>query len=171
MRGLVRCDCYKLGCDWLRLPFGLKIKWSGKNRWNGKQGRLEIVYDELTNQWYALQPVSVEPIHQPIGNKRAYVDLGVANLITAWIEGDKRATIYSGRILLSDWWYWTNKIAEHQSVLKKANNKHTSKQLRRLYRKRKRRFRHAVNTIAQKFAKNCWKKGVSEIVMGDLHGI
>jgi len=169
LRILVRCDCYSLGGDVLKLPFGLRIRWSGKNRWEGKQGRLEIVYDDLSKSWYAFQPVEVEPLHQPIGEKRAYCDLGVRVLIMAEIEG--MLIGYSGNSLLSDWWYWTKKIAEHQSVLKETNDKHTSKQLRRLYRKRKRRFRHAVNTVVSRFVGLCYNKGVSEIVMGNLNGI
>jgi len=52
--------------------------------------------------WYAFQPVEVKPLHQPIGDKRAYCDLGVVNLVTALIEEDKQATIYSGKTLLAD---------------------------------------------------------------------
>ncbi|MHA1685907.1 MAG: helix-turn-helix domain-containing protein [Candidatus Heimdallarchaeaceae archaeon] len=36
----------------------------------------EIIYDELKKLWYAFQPVEVEPLHQPLGNKKAYCDLG-----------------------------------------------------------------------------------------------
>lgn len=61
LRILVRNDCYKLGGDVLK--FGkMEIRWRGKNKWKGKQGRLEIVYDD--HKWYAFQPVSVLPINQ-----------------------------------------------------------------------------------------------------------
>ncbi|MEX2706238.1 MAG: transposase [Candidatus Freyrarchaeum guaymaensis] len=56
-------------------------------------------------------------------------------------------------------------------MLKEVNGKHTSKRLRKLSRKRKRRFRHAVNTIVHRFVKDCYEKGVSEIVVGDLTNI
>ena len=46
LRILIRNDCYELGGGVLKLPFGLKIRWKGENRWKGKQGRLEIIYDE-----------------------------------------------------------------------------------------------------------------------------
>ncbi|RLG38668.1 MAG: transposase [Candidatus Alkanophagales archaeon] len=169
LRILIRNDCYKLGGDVLRLPLGLRIKWKGRNRWKGKQGRLEIVYDDLSKSWYALQPVEVKPLHQPIGNKKAYCDLGVRVPIMAEIDGEVIG--FRGNSLLADWWYWTEKIAEHQSMLKETNDKHTSKRLRKLYRKRKRRFRHAVNTIVSRFVELCYSKGVSEIVVGDLNGI
>jgi len=153
----------------LKLPFELKIRWKGRNKWKGKQGRLEIVYDDLSGQWYALQSVEVKPLHQPIGNKKAYCDLGVRVLIMAEIDGEIIG--YSGNSLLADWCYWTKKIAEHQRRLKKVNDKHTSKRLRKLHRKRKRRFRHAINTIVSRFVELCYNKGVSEIVVGDLNGI
>jgi len=84
----------------LKLPYGLKIRWKGRNKWKGKQGRLEIVYDDLSGRWYAFQPVEVKPLHQPIGNKRAYCDLGVRVLIMAEIDG--KITGYSGNSLLAD---------------------------------------------------------------------
>ncbi|AGK62196.1 Transposase-like protein [Archaeoglobus sulfaticallidus PM70-1] len=168
LRILVRNDCYKLGGDVLK--FGkMRIKWKGKNRWKGKQGRLEIVYDEPSKSWYAFQPVEVEPLHQPIGYKKAYCDLGVRVLIMAAIDNEVFG--YSSNRLLSDWWYWSKKIAKYQSKLKRVNNKHTSKRLRQLYRKRKRRFRHFVNTIVNRFIRLCYERGVSEIVIGDLKGI
>ena len=74
---------------------------------------------------------------------------------------------YSGNSLLAEWWYWTDKIIEHQSMLKKTNDKHTSKKLNGLYRKRKLRFRHAVKTIVSRFVYICWLDGVSEIVIGE----
>ncbi len=53
--------------------------------------------------------------------------------------------------------------------MKKVNDKHASR-LRKLYRKRK-RFRHSINTIVSRFVELCYNKGVSEIVVGDLNGI
>ncbi|MFB0544686.1 MAG: RNA-guided endonuclease InsQ/TnpB family protein [Asgard group archaeon] len=169
---LIRCDCYKLDENYLKLPFKLKVRWKGQNRWKGKQGRLEIHYDNLSSRWSAHMPVKVEkPLHQPKGNKKAYVDLGIINIITSWIEGEKRPEIYSGRNALSDWWYWNGKIGEHQSIIEKNKKIKTAKRLRKLFRKRKKRFRHAINTIIARFVKNCWEKGVSEIVIGDVTNI
>ena len=126
------------------------------------------MYDDLSGQWYAFQPVEVEPLHQPIGDKKAYCDLGVRVLIMAEIDGEIMG--HGRNSLPADRWYWTKKIAEHQSRLKKVNGKHTSRRLRKLYRKRK-RFRHSINTIVGRFVELCYNKGVSEIVVGDLNGI
>ncbi len=169
---LIRCDSYNLDQKYLKLPFKFKVRWKGQNRWKGKQGRLEICYDDFSSQWYAYMPVKVEkPLHQPKEDKkkkkRAYVDLGIINIITSWVDGEKRPEIYSGRSVLSDWWYWNGKITEQQSSIEK-NGKKTSKRLRRLFMKRKKRFRHVISTIIARFVKNCWEKGVSEIIIGDV---
>jgi len=39
--------------------FGLEIEFAGRLRWHGKQGRLEIRYDEARRAWYASIPVEV----------------------------------------------------------------------------------------------------------------
>ena len=59
-------------------------------------------------------------------------------------------------------------ISEHQSELKRVNDRNTSKHLRKLYRKRQRRFRDAINTIVHRFSKLCLEKNVSEIIVGDV---
>jgi len=171
---VIRNDCYKIeevgGKKWLVLPKGLKIRITGEIKWRGEQGRLEIFYDDLTGRWYAYQSVEVD---QPgrTASRKAFVDLGVVNIITAWIEGERRPIAFSGKRSLADWWYWTKKISKHQSQLKRVNGRNTSKRLRKLYRKRKLRFRHAINTIVFRFVKLCCEKGVTEIVVGDPRGI
>ena len=168
---VIRNDCYRIekvnGKKWLILPKGLRIRVTGNIKWIGKQGRLEIHYDDLTGRWYALQSVKVE-INQVKSSKRAYADLGVINILTAWIEGERQTIAFSGRGLLSDWWYWTRKISSYQSKLKTVNDKNSSKRLRKLFRKRKLRFRDAVNTIISMFVRLCHYKGVGEIVVGDV---
>ena len=169
LRILVRSDAYKLDNKYLRLPFKLKVRWKGKNRWEGKQGRLEIVYDELSNRWVCYQPVEVKPLHQPIGDKKAYVDLGVKCPIVVNIEGETWG--YKANSLLADWWYLTKQIARTQEELEKIGKK-SSKKLRKLYRKRKRRFRDSINKEVADFVRKCWEMGVAEMVCGgDLRGI
>jgi len=72
----VRSDRYYLepineGEGYLVLvDFGLRIRYVGRIRWEGKQGRLEIIY--VNGRWFAHLPIeiSVEP---PKSNKRGYV--------------------------------------------------------------------------------------------------
>ncbi len=66
----------------------------GKLRWKGKQGELELFYNR--KNWIAHQSVETEPITQPSGQTRAYVDIGVRCPITAVIEGRQVPIAYSG---------------------------------------------------------------------------
>ncbi len=165
---LVRCNNYTLTDRMLNLPFNLKLKWKGENKWQGRQGRLEIRYDALNGQWYAFMPVEVEPPHQPQGTKRAYVDLGVKVPLMATIAGMTQVFGYRANAMLAEWWYWNHNLAHHQSLLKTTNDAHTSKTFSRLFRTRKRRFRDEVNKVVNDFVVRCWSQGVSEIVLGEL---
>ncbi len=172
---VIRNDLYRIEEEgkkkWLILPKGLRVRVTGSIRWRGKQGRLEIFYNDLTRRWYAHQSVEVDQPRHTISPRKAFVDLGVMNIITAWIEGERQSIAFSGKSLLSDWWYWNHKISEHQSELKRVNDRNTSKHLRKLYRKRQRRFRHAINTIVHRFIELCINKNVSEIIVGDVSHI
>jgi len=173
---VIRNDCYRIeevgGKKWLVLPKGVRVRITGEIKWKGKQGRLEIFYDDLTGRWYAYQSVEVNQSRRTISpEKRVFVDLGVINIITAWIEGERQTIAFSGKPLLADWWYWTRKIAYYQSIAKKVNGVDTTKRIRKYYHKRKLRFRHAINTIVFRFVKLCYEKGVTEIIVGDVSGI
>jgi putative transposase len=166
LRTVIRTDCYTIKGRYLYLPKKLTLKLNGHQRWEGTQGRLELRYDELSGRWYASQPVECTPLHQPRGTKKAYIDLGVLNLLTIYTEGDKQAIICSGRPLLSEWWYWTKRIADHQSTL--GFPPVSSYKLSRLYRTRKRRFRQVINTMIYRFVKQWYENGVATILVGDL---
>ena len=53
--------------------FNMKIDFVGRLRWYGKQGRLEIYYDEIRNAWYASIPVDVGVEIAKKGNKSKYI--------------------------------------------------------------------------------------------------
>jgi putative transposase len=147
LRIIVRNDCYRIDDEYIHLPKGLKLKYKGELRWIGKQGRLEIVYDEVNEVWRGFMTVKVEKPPPKGGNKPLYIDLGVVNLATLWFEGLKQPIAFSGRKVLADWWYWTRQIAKQQSRLARVNKAKKSRKLRKLHRKRQRRFKHAVNTM------------------------
>ena len=181
LRTYIRNDCYKIeevnGKKYLKLPKGLKIRVTGNLKWKGKQGRLEIYYDSLNKKWYALQSVKFlytlslkerDTEKYVESTKRAYIDLGVINIITGWIEGERSAIQFSGRTLLSDWWYWTKKIGEYQSTAKDMNDEYTTNRIKKISRGRKARFRHGINTIISRFLRICKDRNVGEIVIGDI---
>jgi putative transposase len=169
----VRNDGYWIDGNVVSVGKDLKIPYTSGALWMGKQGRLEIQHDELSEKWYAHQPVTVEfeaRHHNQPRPKRASIDVGVCNLITAIIEGE-RPIIYSGRAVLSDWVYWTKRIAREQSRLMHLNDRRTSKKLRRLFRARQRRFKHAVYAMLRDLFERLREAGVSELVVGNLIGI
>jgi len=87
--------------------FGMEVRFVGRLRWFGKQGRLEIIYDDTKNAWYAHIPVEVGveetktgkrskhivkgerrviQIESPKGNKVASIDLGINNLASVVVS-------------------------------------------------------------------------------------
>jgi len=168
---LFRCDSYHIREGRVDLPRRLSIPFKGKPKWTGKQGRLEVAWDALSKKWRVFQSVEVKPIITPLGSKTCYIDMGVRNLATVWLTEWRQPIAYQSARLLADWWYWTNRIARHQQRLISVNGKRKSKQLSRLYRIRKRRFRHAVATFARQLVKDLYAKGVSTVIIGELTGI
>ena len=171
LRIIVRRDCYRIKDGFLNIPKGLKLKYKGKLRWKGRQGRLEIVYDDVDEVWRGFMTVKVEKPPAKGGNKPLYIDLGVINLTAIWFEGLKQPVAFSGRNLLADWWYWTKKIAREQSRIARINRDRTSRRIRKMYRIRQRRFRHAVNAMIKWIVEYACCSGIFKIVAGDLKGI
>ena len=171
LRMLFRCDGYHIREGRVDLPRHLSIPFKGELKWTGKQGRLEVSWDALSKKWRVFQSVQVKPIITPLGSKTCYVDLGVRNLATVWLPEWRQPVAYQSGRLLADWWYWTNRIAQHQQRLLTVNGRKKSRQLSKLYRIRKNRFRHAVATFARQLVKDLYAKGMSTIVIGELTGI
>ena len=169
----VRCDCYRIEGSILKLPKKLRVEWRGKPRWSSwvRQGSLTLIYDSVRRKWYARQSVEVEPPHQPLSDKRAYVDLGVLELLTSVADGEKQALAYSGRRALADWWYLSHRIDGLKSVATETNGKRSTRQIRVLFRRRTLRFRQHVNTAVRRAVERFWRAGVSEITVGDLKDI
>jgi len=171
LRIIIRNDCYRIDDKYLYLPKGLKLKYKGRLKWHGKQGRLEIIYDKVDEVWRGFMTVEVEKPPLRGGNKPLYIDLGVVNLATIWHEGMKQPIAFSSRAILADWWYWTKKIAREQSRLARVNKVRTSRRLRKLFKIRQRRFRHAVNAMIKLIVEYASRNDISKIVVGNLKGI
>jgi putative transposase len=82
--------------------FDLTLRFKGKLKWHGKQGRLEVIYNEARRSWYAHIPVEVEIVAEAKGNLRAGVDLGIVNLATVYVE-DGTWYIFKGGSVLSQY--------------------------------------------------------------------
>ena len=165
----VRNDGWSMNEKEISISKDVKIPYQCGELWVGKQGRLEVIRDELSGKWYAHIPVEVD--WQPpsrAAEKKASLDLGICNLATLYIEGE-RPIIFSGRAVLSDWIYHTKKIADRQSKL--PQGKHTSKRIRLQFRKRQRRLKHAINAMLRNVFLILEAKEVGELYIGDLNGI
>jgi len=122
--------------------FGLEIIFTGRLRWYGKQGRLEIYYDEIRNAWYASIPVEVGveetktgrkskhilrgerksiQVKSPKGSKMASIDLGI-NVLASVVVDDGTWLLYKGVRTKEDYFYFGKRISEVQSSADKAKN-------------------------------------------------
>jgi len=173
--------------------FGLEIEFAGMLRWYGKQGRLEIYYDDAENAWYASIPVEVGVEHtktgkkskwivrgerkaiqiaSPKGNKVASIDLGI-NVLVSVIIDDGTWLLYKGVRAKEDYFYLQRKIAEVQSLADKARNigeyeaqEELNREKRRLFKKLTRRLLHLYRSLASDLLKQLYDQGVSIIYLG-----
>jgi putative transposase len=119
--------------------FDLRIRYVGRIRWDGKQGRLEIIY--VNGGWFAHIPIEVgfEPpksnpkgyvkpnykdkegrivnpksIKQkdPIGDKEAFIDMGLNNLL-AVVTTDGSVMLIKGGSIKSEYCWWRREIATY----------------------------------------------------------
>jgi len=68
----------------------LEVEFVGRLRWYGKQGRLEICYDETRNAWYASIPVEVVVEETKTGRKSEHIVRGERKS-TSRISGRKQS--------------------------------------------------------------------------------
>jgi putative transposase len=162
-------------------------------RWYGKQGRLEIIYDETRNAWYACIPVEVGveeartgrkskhivrgerkviQIKSPKGNKAASIDLGINNLASV-VVSDGTWLLYKGIRTKEDYFYLQRLISRIQSLRDTLKGKLLSdaideldREVRRLHGKLRRRLLHLYRNFASHLLKQLHELGVSTIYLG-----
>jgi putative transposase len=182
--------------------FDLRIRYVGRIRWEGKQGRLEIIY--VNGRWFALVPIEVgveppksnpkgyvKPIYNdegkkkkrrivnpksikqrdPIGDKEAFVDMGLNNLFAVVIS-DGSAVLLKGGSIKSEYHWWKREIATYQSVRDMLRRLGIStwicyheKYLDAMY-KRDERLRHLYITSIRFLADELHRRGVKKLYIG-----
>ena len=175
----LRNDQYRINGNVIELrrlgKFGrLKIQFKGRIHLKGKQGRLEVIYDEAKRKWYAHISLTVEEKlegedwvkipRKPKGNLTAGIDLGVNNLMTVYVENGE-SFLVNGRPLKSIAFYWRGRVAEYQSKLNKSGAKR-SRKLKRMHERAKLQARHYINTAVRQTVRRLYELGVSRIVVG-----
>jgi putative transposase len=179
-----RCDQYTI--QWgersrLEIPVGkdkkaeyglsgrLRLEVRGEPRWDGKNCRLEIQYDEVNDQFRAYHPVEVADSHPrlgtPLADESAALDIGANNLVACTTTTGKQC-LYAGRAGFERFRETTREIARLQSKLR--NGRYTSKRIRRLYRNRTKRRDHAMDALARDLMKRLHTEGVSTVYVGAL---
>ncbi len=173
--------------------FKMAIKFTGRLRWYGKQGRLEIHYDEARNAWYACIPVEVGveeartgrksrwivkgerrliQITTPKGSKVASIDLGINNLASVVVD-DGTWLLYKGVRAKEDYFYLQRLISRIQSLRDTLKDKlladaidELNREVRRLNGKLRRRLLHLYRNFASHLLKQLHELGVSTIYLG-----
>jgi putative transposase len=173
--------------------FNLEVKFAGRLRWFGKQGRLEIIYDDTRNAWYACIPVEVGveeaktgrgsrhivkgerrtiQVATPRGSRIAAIDLGINNLASVVVD-DGTWLLYKGIRTKEDYFYFMKRIAEVQSLRDTLKDKlladaidELNREVRRLHGKLKRRLLHLYRNFAKHLIKQLHELGVSTIYLG-----
>jgi len=173
--------------------FNMEISFTGRLRWLGKQGRLEIYYDEVRNAWYASIPVEVGveetrkgrrskhvvrgerksiQVKSPKGNKMVSIDLGI-NVLGSVVIDDGTWLLYKGVRAKEDYFYLQNKISEVQSLSSKMKNieeyeayYELNREKRRLFKKLIRRLLHLYRNFASHLLRELHERGVSTIYLG-----
>jgi len=171
----------------------MEISFTGRLRWYGKQGRLEIYYDEVGNAWYASIPVEVGvevtktgrrskhilrgerksiQVKSPKGNKMASIDLGI-NVLASVVIDDGTWLLYKGVRAKEDYFYFGKRISEVQSSADKARNINEyeayyelNREGRRLHKKLTRRLLHLYRNFASHLLRTLHELGVSTIYLG-----
>jgi putative transposase len=193
---LVRQDRYIVDVErhiLILKDFKMAIKFTGRLRWYGKQGRLEIIYDETRNAWYACIPVEVGvevtktgrrsrhivkgergviQIESPKGNKAASIDLGINNLASVVVD-DGTWLLYKGIRAKEDYFYLQRLISRIQSLRDTLKDKlladavdELNREVRRLHGKLARRLLHLYRNFASHLLKQLHELGVSTIYLG-----
>ncbi|NJE25226.1 transposase [Thermococcus sp. MV5] len=180
----LRNDQYRVKGNVLELrrlgKFGkLEIQFKGRIHLKGKQGRLEIQYDEVKRKWYAHVSLTVEEKlegeewvklpRKPKGNLSAGIDLGINNLMAVYVENGE-SFLVNGRLLKSIDFYWQKRVADYQSKLNKSGAK-TSRKLRRMHEKAKLQAKHYINSAVRGTVERLYELGVSTIIVGYPKGI
>jgi len=140
------------------------LRYKGNLKWHGKQGRLEIIYDDARRGWYAHIPVEVENEVKVEGSLRASVDLGIVNLATVYVE-DGDWYIFKGGGVLSQYEYYSKRISRVQKLLARHKQR-GSRRLKLLYDKRRRFLRHALNSMVRRIMSDLKERGEGEVVVG-----
>lgn len=106
------------------------------------------------------------------------IDLGVCNLATIY-DNKGKSFIISGNTYQNTLYYYNKKMAHYQSMLAKAKNITSekeicslqSKRLKRLQAKKNNKINYIIHASTRKIVDYCIKNEITNVVIGDIQGI
>jgi len=167
--------------------FSVRVKYAGRIKWSGKQGRLEIKYE--FNRWFAYIPIEVgknPSKSNPRGyvkggcnkiqrkkprEEAAFVDMGLNNLFAVVVtSGD--AILVKGGVVKSEYYWWKSEKRNAQATRDLLRNsglevweRFHRRYLRALF-KSSERLRHLYRTAVRFLARELHSRGVSRVYLG-----
>ncbi|MGC8983569.1 MAG: RNA-guided endonuclease InsQ/TnpB family protein, partial [Desulfurococcaceae archaeon] len=165
----------------------ISLAYHGRMLWKGKQGTLII--KEAGGRWYAYVPVNVGvpapadrkymyvngerdrvQVHEPRGSHKAFVDLGINNLM-AVVTTSGRALLYRGGPVKAEHEYWSKEASIYQKVRDFCKNHGLPWEkwhhlYLRAYEKRGRRTRNLKRNAVSHLVKLLWEEGVDTVYVG-----
>lgn len=182
---ICRKDCYRIDDDYIYISCSkdlkkkydikglMKIKYNGMRKWIEEQKAMEIKYIPYLKKFYAYQTEEVEPT--PIVSEEdniCSIDLGIKRYMSAYIKNRRGFNLlYPSEHVFEAYVELTKKIAYYQARAKKENNTYSTKRIRSLFLKRKRKLVNYMNNIMAHLFRKLKQYEVSKVIIGDLKGI
>jgi putative transposase len=182
---ICRNDCYKIDekniyitCPKdLKQKYNLKgllrIKYNGILKWVGIQGKMEIKYRPFLKTFYAYQSVQVTP--RPAKLNPANIssgDIGIKRYLVNYIKSSQDLVVlYPSEHIFKDYIVLSQQIFHLQQIAKKDNNVGSTKRIRRLFLKRKRKLTNYMNNLIAHLFRILQTNHISKLVVGDLSHI
>jgi len=168
--------------------FSVRVKYVGRIKWSGKQGRLEIKYE--FNRWFAYIPIEVGVMpsknnprgyvrggcdiiqrKKPRGEEAAFIDMGLNNLFAVMTTcGD--AILVKGGVVKSEYYWWKSEKRNAQATRDSMRNdslevwrRFHRRYLRALF-KSSERLRHLYRTAVRFLAKELHERSVKNVYLG-----
>jgi putative transposase len=182
---ICRNDCYRLDKNYiyiscpkdLKQKYGIKgllrIKYNGVLKWVGKQGKMEIKYLPFLKNFYAYQSVKTAPtlIKTNLANISSG-DIGIKRYLVNYIRNSQDfVVLYPSEHVFQEYTELSRQIFHLQQIAKKENNRHSTKRIRRLFLKRKRKLLNYMNNLIANLFRIFQTNHVSKLIVGDLSHI
>ena len=151
-----------------------KIKFIDFEFCNWKKVEGTAKFCEILNikgKWYAHIVYEIAERNPELNDKVLAVDLGIVNT-AGTVDTEGNAKIYSGKQILAINHYYNKEISKLQTIVTKQNpNKHSSRAIRILEKKKSRQINQCLHTHSKHIIDDCLNKGIKTIVVGDVTDI